>query len=104
MFSLSTIGREAFANFFHAMVVYKAHWYSIILPSNAMASDDLHSSAFPSLSTLTSIKESMLQKILLQCRLVQYRRGIGYSPLLTAWQEFFTEYELDEVKVTYYSS
>jgi hypothetical protein len=68
-----------------------------------MVSDDLHNSTFPSLSTLTSIKESMLQIILLQCRLVQYRRAVGYSPLLAAWQEFFREFELDEVKVTYYS-
>ncbi len=45
----------------------------------------------------------MLQKILLQCRLVQFRRAVGYSPLLAAWQEFFREFELDEVEVTYYS-
>ncbi len=103
MVSLSSIGKEAFANFFCTMVVYKAHWYSIISSSSVIASNDLHGSAFPLLSMLTTIKESMLQIILLQCRLVQYRRGVGYSPLMAEWQEFFREFELDEVEVTYYS-
>jgi hypothetical protein len=85
------------------MVQYKAHWYSIILPKNPMASDDLYHAVFPLLSKLTSIEEDMMRDILVHCKLVQYRRGIRYSPLLNGWEEFIREYELDDVEVTYYS-
>ncbi len=44
-----------------------------------------------------------MQVILHHCKLVQYQRGVGYSPLLNGWEEFIREYELDDIEVAYYS-
>ncbi len=85
------------------MVQFKAHWYAIVLPSTPSNYDDLHHAVFPALSKLTSIEERVMREVLLHCKLVQYRRGIGYSPLLAGWQEFIRENDLDEVEVTYFS-
>jgi hypothetical protein len=72
MYSLSFIGRHALDSFVRAMVQYKAHWYTIILPKNPTASDDLHHLVFLSLLKLMSIEEDMMQVILAHCKLVQY--------------------------------
>ncbi len=48
---------------------YRAHFYTAILPTNLMSSDDLQCSAFQLLSRLILIDEELVQSIQLCCNI-----------------------------------
>jgi hypothetical protein len=86
------------------MTLKKAHWYAIIQPNDNDALDSHHQLVFPSLSLLTNIDEEMMRLALHTCGLLYFRRGMGYSPMVSGWQDILSEYFLDEVEVSHYSN
>jgi hypothetical protein len=84
------------------MTSKKAHWYIIIQLNDNDALDSHHQLVFPSLSLLTNIDEEMMCLALHTCGLLYFRRGTGYSPMVSGWQDFLSDYFLEEVKVSHY--
>jgi hypothetical protein len=96
-------GRQALANFFSGFIPQPAHWYSIILPMKDGCTDDRIAHAFPPLCKLASLKEEMMQALLLHCGLVQFRRNSGHSVLEQEWFNMKVEYQLMEFEVTHFT-
>jgi hypothetical protein len=77
MSSTRKLGRQALAEFFSGFVPQRAHWYSIVVPAKEGVIDDRIAYAFPPLSKLASLREGMMQALLLHCRLLQFRKNFG---------------------------
>jgi hypothetical protein len=59
--------------------------------------------AFPPLSKLASIREDMMQALLLHCRLLQFRINLGAAVLEQEWLNLKMEYQLTEFEVTHFT-
>jgi hypothetical protein len=94
MLALRNAGRQALAAFFHSLAPQHGHWYSILLSSTTTVFDEQHNATFLPLSKLVSIEEGMLQAVLVHCGLAMFRKGVGHSALLKAWDYFIHEREL----------
>jgi hypothetical protein len=81
------------ANFFNALLSSKAHWYRIIAPTSDKPQHHLIQATFPSLSNLFSLDDNFTSHLLVLLHLAWYKKG-NYSPLLTAWENFITEFKL----------
>jgi hypothetical protein len=104
MMASRTAGREALAPFFHSLAPQRGHWYSILLSSTKTYFDEQHYAAFLSLSKKVSIEEGILWEVLVHCGLVMFRKGIGHSLLLKAWDYFIHEQELtSDIEVTHFT-
>jgi len=82
------------ANFFHKLSQSKAHWYSILPPSNNEPNASFIRSIFPSLSDLLSLDEDLWKAILVHLGLASYWRGTVCSPYQAAWERFTGEFKL----------
>jgi hypothetical protein len=103
MSSSRTAGRQALGAFFRTMQPERAHWYSVIISGQTMASNEQLYEAFPVLSKLSSIEEEIFRQVLVHCGLVMYKKNVGYSPLMKEWEYFITEQQLSEVEVTHHT-
>jgi hypothetical protein len=86
---MRNIGRQGLADFFTAMLIKDAHWYSIVLLNNLDSFNNLHDQAFPSLSKILNIDEKIMWLCLQSCRLLHFEKGSGFIPLVDAWKDFF---------------
>ena len=103
MSSSRKLGRQALAEFFSGFIPQRARWYSIILPTKEGVIDDRIAYAFPPLSKVASLREEMMQALLLHCRLVQFRRNVGHSVVEQEWSNLKMEYQLMEFEVTHFA-
>jgi hypothetical protein len=102
MSSSRKLGRQALAEFFSGFLLQRAHWYSIVVPAKEGVIDDRIAYAFPPLSKLASLREDMMQALLLHCRLLQFRKNSGVM-LEQEWLNLKMEYQLMEFEVTHFT-
>jgi len=101
--------RSALAEFLQGVERQRAHWYCIFDPLSllsSMSQDEklatklmqILSLTFPSLSTLTSLCEGLMEEVLLQCRLckrTKHTQQINLALDYDAWHTFKFEYNLN---------
>ena len=99
--------RSALAEFLQGMERQHAHWYRVFDPpsSSSTSQDEKQmklkqnlSLTFPSLSTLTSLCEGLMEEVLLQCRLckrTKHTQQINLALDYDAWHTFKFEYNLN---------
>ena len=86
--------QSSLAKCFHKLTPSKAHWYSILPPSNDEPNASFIRSIFPSLSNLLSLDEDLWKAILVHLGLASYWCGTVCSPYQAAWERFIGKFKL----------